>query len=354
MNNNGIYAPENIKLSYTNSDELCIMRKRNGRGFIYIDSGGTEISNKKLLHRIKSLVIPPAWKNVLICSTRTGHIQAVGRDSRGRKQYIYHPLWSELSSSNKFSRLAEFAAALPLIRRHTDSDIKRKSLTKEKVLAVIIKLMEKTLIRVGNNIYAEQNNSYGLTTLKDEHLEVDGYSMNFRFTGKSGKPFKIRVEDKILAGLIKKCQDLPGQRLFQYLDENGTRSTLESVDVNNYLDSIVEKNFTAKDFRTWGATLKAAKELSKIPLTGNEKENKKNIVKAIKQTASELNNTPAVCRKYYLHPAIIDAYLDGYLFKVIKDDSARKQPKYGLDYYEKAVLKILLKYTRNNGTKLKN
>ncbi|MGE5861807.1 MAG: DNA topoisomerase IB [Ignavibacteria bacterium] len=353
MKNSDLDPAGTVQLNYTNSYELCIIRKRKGKRFIYTDSGGKEIMDKKTLYRIDSLVIPPAWENVLICTNKNGHIQAVGRDSRGRKQYIYHPFWSELSSTNKFSKLIDFAHALPSIRKHVEFDLKKKSLTREKVLAVIIKLMESTLIRIGNNIYAEQNNSFGLTTLKDKHLEVDGYSLNFEFIGKSGKPFKITVADQRLARIVKKCQDLPGQRLFQYIDETGTRRTVESVDVNNYLNRVIEKNFTAKDFRTWGATLKAAKELKEIPLTQNEKENKRNIIKAIKHTAHELNNTPAVCRKYYLHPAIIDAYLDGYLFKVMNSHSPGKQPKYGLDYYERAVLKILLKYNGNNDVKIK-
>jgi len=341
-----------INLNYTNSDELSIMRKRAGRRFIYINGDGREIINKKLIQRFESLVIPPAWENVLICSNEYGHIQAAGRDARGRKQYIYHPSWSQLSNSNKFSRLIEFANSLPSIRKHVERDLKKKSLTRDKVLAAIIKLLETTLIRIGNSIYAEQNNSYGLTTLKDKHLEVNGYSLNFEFVGKSGKPFKVTFADKKLSRIVKKCQDLPGQRLFQYIDERGNRGIIESIDVNNYLNRMVGQNFTAKDFRTWGATIKTAKELIKLPLSENQKENNRNILKAVKATSHELNNTPAVCRKYYIHPAIIDAYMDGYLFKVMNNNSSAKQSKYGLDSYEKAVLKILLKYTHSNGTKI--
>jgi DNA topoisomerase-1 len=342
-----------INLNYTNSDELCIKRKRKGRKFIYINGDGKEISNKKLLHRFESLVIPPAWENVLICSNEYGHIQATGRDARGRKQYIYHSAWGELSSSSKFSRLVEFANSLPIIRKHVENDLRKKSLTKEKVLAIIVRLLETTLIRIGNNIYAEQNSSYGLTTLKDEHLEVNGYSLNFKFIGKSGKPFKVTFTDKTLARIVKRCQDLPGQRLFQYIDETGIRCTVESVDVNNYLNRIIDQNFTARDFRIWGATVRITKELNILPLSENEKENKRNITKAVKVTAHELNNTPAVCRKYYIHPAIIEAYMDGYLLNIINNNRRSKmEPKYGLDFYEKAVLKILNKYSGCGGNKI--
>ncbi|HSP86678.1 MAG TPA: hypothetical protein VLN45_00975 [Ignavibacteriaceae bacterium] len=330
-------------LRYINKKDLCILRKRKGKSFVYTDINGKIIRDEKLLERFKSLVIPPAWEKVKICTLPAGHIQATGRDARGRKQYIYHTKWEDFRNTTKFNRMIEFGETLPLIRKRIEKDLKNKSLIKDKVLATIVKLLEKSLIRIGNEIYAEQNNSYGLTTLQDKHLRINGSTLNFNFIGKSGKSLKLVLTDKTLARLIKKCQDLPGQQLFQYLDEEGKRQPVDSADVNGYLNSIIEKNFTAKDFRTWGATVVAAEKLSKLPLSDNEIENNRNIVSAIKQTANELNNTFAICRKYYVHPQIVEAYLDGYLFKVWNVSSARNS-KYGLNKEEKAVLKILKKY----------
>jgi DNA topoisomerase-1 len=336
---------KDYNLRYIEEQDLCFKRKRKGKGFIYINGTGKKIRSKKLVQRFESLVIPPAWEDVQICGDENGHIQATGRDSKGRKQYIYHPNWEEFSNLNKFNRMIEFGETLPIIRKRIEKDIKKKSLLRNKVLAVIIRLMEETLIRIGNEIYAEQNKSYGLTTLKDKHIEVNGYTLNFQFNGKGGKPLSVALTDRTLAKITKKCQDLPGQHLFQYLDEDGKRHPVESADVNEYLNSIVEKNFTAKDFRTWGATVAAAEKLNSLPLSGSEKENERNVVKAIKLTADELNNTPAICRKYYVHPDIIESYLDGYLMKEFSK-AKKSKSKYGLEKEEKAVLNILKKYSR--------
>jgi DNA topoisomerase-1 len=340
LNENVIIEPG---LRYINKKDLCIFRNRKGKGFVYTDTDEKIINDKNLLERFKSLVIPPAWEKVKICTLESGHIQATGRDARGRKQYIYHTKWEDFRNTTKFNRMIEFGETLPLIRKRVEKDLKNKSLIRNKVLAIIIKLMEKTLIRIGNEIYAEQNNSYGLTTLQDKHLKIIGSSLNFQFNGKSGKPLQLTLTDESLAKIVKKCQDLPGQQLFQFFNEEGKRQPVESADVNNYLNSIIEENFTAKDFRTWGATVAAAVKLNKLPLSANEKENNKNIVSAIKQTASELNNTAAICRKYYVHPHILQAYLDGYLFKAFKNSPGRNT-KFGLSGDEKAVLKILKKY----------
>lgn len=334
-------------LRYINKKDLSYQRKRKGKGFVYVDPVGRIIQNDKLLNRFKSLVIPPAWENVKICAMETGHIQVTGRDVKGRKQYIYHTRWDDYRNTTKFNRMIEFGETLPMIRKRIEKDLRKKSLLRNKVLAVIIKLMEQTLIRVGSEIYAEQNKSYGMTTLKDKHIRINGDTLNFNFNGKSGKPLSVSFTDKRLARIVKKCQDLPGQQLFQYLDEIGDRHPIESSDVNNYLNTIVEKNFTAKDFRTWGATVTAAKKLSNYPLSDNEKENKRIIVKAVKETAEELNNTPAICRKYYVHPHILQAYLDGRLFRTIATVSNSKS-KYGLSSEEKAVLRILKKYNSKN------
>lgn len=339
---------KNAGLRYINEEDLCFQRMRNGKEIIYKDSEGKKINGKKLIQRFESLVIPPAWHEVQICRYDNGHIQATGRDSKGRKQYIYHPNWEKFSNTNKFNRMIEFGETLPLIRKHVGKDLKKKSLLRNKVLAVIIRLMEETLFRIGNEIYAEQNKSYGLTTLKDKHIEVNGFNLNFQFNGKGGKPLSVALTDKTLAKIVKKCQELPGQHLFQYLDEVGKRQPVESADVNYYLNNIVEKNFTAKDFRTWGATVVAAEKLNKLPLSDNEKDNNRNIVKAVKQTAEELNNTPAICRKYYIHPHLIQAYLDGYLTKEMSKKKSARKSKYGLNKEEKVVLRILKIYKAKN------
>ncbi len=328
-------ALKDYNLRYTEEDDLCFKRRRRGKGFQYLDEKNKTITDEKLKERFKSLVIPPAWNNVLICSDKKGHVQATGWDKKGRKQYIYHEKWEEFRSDTKFNRLIEFGEALPEIRKHVNKDLRKKSLLRNKVLAVIIRLLEETLIRVGNEIYAEQNKSYGLTTLKDKHILIKGITIYFHFNGKSGKPFELDLKDRTLAGIVSSCQELPGQHLFQYIDEEGNPRRVESADVNEYLNSIVEKDFTAKDFRTWGATVTAAENFSKVHPAQNDKENKKLISDVVKQTAEELNNTPAVCREYYIHPYIIDAWLDGYLAKAM---SAAYKTGSGSDRTEQAVL----------------
>ncbi len=331
-------------LRYTEEEDLCIKRRRRGKGFQYLDDQGKTIHDAKVIERIKSLVIPPAWQDVLICSNQKGHIQAVGRDSKGRKQYIYHDNWDNFRNNKKFDSLIEFGKSLPEIRKQVKKDLRKRSLIRQRVLAVIVRLLEETLIRVGNEVYAEENNSYGLTTLKDKHVEIKGINIYFHFNGKSGKPFELDIKDKTLAQVVSECHDLPGQHLFQYLDEEGKRQPAYSSDVNEYLNSIADKNFTAKVFRTWGATVLAAENFSKVPPEDNDKKNKKIISGIVKKTAEELNNTPAVCREYYIHPDIIRAWEDGYLAKVMNTKS--HSSKIGLDQSEKAVLKILKHYSR--------
>jgi len=334
---------EDYNLRYTEEDDLCFKRRKKGKGFQYLDEKDRNVTDEKLKERFKSLVIPPAWKNVLICSDKKGHIQATGWDKKGRKQYIYHEKWEEFRSVTKFNRLIEFGEALPEIRKQVKKDLRKKSLLRTKVLAVIIRLLEETLIRVGNEIYAEQNKSYGLTTLKDKHIHIKGITIYFHFNGKSGKPFELDLKDRTLAGIVSSCQELPGQNLFQYIDEDGNPRRVESADVNEYLNSIVEKDFTAKDFRTWGATVITAENLSRVLPSDNENKNKKLISDVVKQTAAELNNTPAVCREYYIHPYIIDAWMDGYLAKAM---SAGYKIRSGSDRTEEAVLRILKKYSK--------
>lgn len=330
-------------LRYTGETDLCIRRKRHGRDFQYLDDRGKVIHDKILLERIKSLVIPPAWKDVLICSSPKGHIQAVGRDVRGRKQYIYHERWDEFRNNKKFDRLIEFGRLLPDIRKQVRKDLKKRSLRRQKVLAVIVRLLEETLIRVGNEVYAEENDSYGLTTLKDRHVDIKGINIYFHFNGKSGKPFELDIKDKTLADVVSSCQDLPGQNLFQYIDEEGKVQPVDSSDVNEYLNNITADNdITAKVFRTWSATVLAAENFSKVSPGENEKENKRIIAGIVKKTAQELNNTPAVCREYYIHPDIIKAWEDGYLVEVM---NRKRSSAGGLIKSEKAVLKILRKYS---------
>jgi DNA topoisomerase-1 len=336
-----MFSAEDAGLHYTNEEDLCYKRILKGKRFIYFNGDGKEITRKNLLERFRQLVIPPAWNNVLICADDSGHIQATGRDARGRKQYIYHREWTELSNSNKFERMPGFARVLPQLRKRIAADLKKKDLSREKVTAAIIRLLEETLIRVGNKIYAATNNSYGLTTLKDNHIKVDGSKLKFAFTGKSGKELRLDLKNKRVAKIIKQCQDIPGQHLFQYFDENGNRCRIDSNDINNYLSSVTGADFTAKDFRTWGGTITALNELTLYPLSENRKENEKNIVAVVKAVAGKLNNTPSVCRKYYIHPGLFESYLDGYLPKALEIASAKRNTRYGLNTEERALVYIL-------------
>ncbi len=335
---------KDYSLHYTEEKSLCIKRRRKGKGFQYLDEQGKTIRHKNVLERIKSLVIPPAWQDVLICSSTKGHIQAVGRDSKGRKQYIYHAAWEEFRNNKKFDNLIEFGKSLPDIRKQVKKDLRNRNLIRRKVLAVIVRLLEETLIRVGNEVYAEENDSYGLTTLKNKHVDIKGINIYFHFNGKSGKSLELDIQDRTLAKVVSQCQDLPGQHIFQYLDEEGKRQPADSADVNEYLNSIVEMNFTAKIFRTWGATVLAAENLSAVSPSKDEKENQKIVSDIIKKTAKELNNTPAVCREYYIHPDIIRAWEDGYLAKAVTQLIPSKKNS-ELNKTELAVIKILKRYS---------
>ena len=265
------------------------------------------------MKRIRSIAIPPAWTDVWICANPRGHLQATGRDAKGRKQFRYHPRWTALRDANKYSRLIGFCQVLPKIRRRVARDLREPGLTHEKVVATIVKLMETTLIRVGNEEYAKQNGSYGLTTLRDKHAKVRGSKVRLMFRGKSGKDVEAEVEDRRLARIIRQLQDLPGQELFSYLDENGERRTVSSQDVNDYLRETTGEDFTAKDFRTWAGTVLAAVALREVESFESETEAKRNVVAAIDRVAKRLGNTRAVCRRSYVHPAVLDSYMDGSL-----------------------------------------
>lgn len=345
LNNHPKKSAKIAGLHYVNENDLCIRRIRKGKGFTYLDEKGKIIKNEKKLERFKSLVIPPAWENVLICDSEKGHIQATGRDAKRRKQYIYHPRWDEVRNETKFERMIDFGKTLPSIRKKIEKDLRNKKLSRSKVLALIIKLLEETLIRIGNEEYAKQNNSYGLTTLRDKHIKVKGHTLKFFFNGKSGKETELDFSDKRLAKLVKQCQDLPGQQLFQYIDEDGNIASVESLDVNEYLTENFGKDFTAKDFRTWGGTVIAVEELYHMPVSETEKEKNKNMVNIVKIVSRTLNNTPVICRKYYIHPDIFNAYRDDYLFKAVEKASKIRKSKYSLNTEEMAAILILKKYS---------
>jgi len=308
---NPVEASEKAGLQYVSDDRPGYRRKANADHFEYFDADGRPIRDKQRLLRIKRLAIPPAWTDVWICPSRTGHIQATGRDARRRKQYRYHDRWRELRDENKFGRLADFAKALPVIRRRVTEDIKLSGLERQKVLATIVRLLDRTFIRIGNKEYARENKSFGLTTMKDRHVAVSGSQLLFRFRGKSGRRHEIGLNDQRIAKIVSKLQDLPGQSLFQYNNGDGGTREITSQDVNDYLREIAGENFTAKDFRTWAGTVLVAIALNAQEKFENKKQAKANIKAAICAAAQLLGNTPTICRKCYVHPAVLEAYLSG-------------------------------------------
>jgi DNA topoisomerase-1 len=303
-------AAKEAGLRYVSDEGPGYTRKPRGKHFEYFDTEGKPIRDEQRLLRIKRLAIPPAWADVWICPSANGHIQATGRDARGRKQYRYHERWREVRDENKFERLAQFAKALPDMRRRVAQDLKLTGLPRRKVLATIVRLLERTFIRIGNEEYARENKSFGLTTLKNRHVKVKGARARFQFRGKSGRQHEVDVTDIRMAKVIAKCQDLPGQDLFQYVDEDGEVQDVTSQDVNDYLREIAGGEFTAKDFRTWGGTVLTAIALSRQETFQTKKQAKSNIKTAICAVAELLGNTPAVCRKCYVHPVIVEAYLN--------------------------------------------
>jgi DNA topoisomerase-1 len=319
-------------LTYVSDLDPGIRRKKAGHGFNYLGADGRPIADEATLDRIRKLAIPPAWTEVWIAPTERGHIQATGRDVKGRKQYRYHERWREVRDGSKYDRLLAFGRALPRLRKQVDKDLVRRGLPREKVLAAVIRVMEITLIRVGNEEYARANKSFGLTTLRDRHAKVGTAKAEFEFRGKSGKIHKTGFSDRRLARIVKACQDLPGQRLFQYLDHEGQRHSVESADVNAYLRDALAEDFSAKDFRTWAGTLAAARALVTLPACAVEGEAKRNVVTCVKAVAGVLGNTPAICRKAYIHPAVLTAYEAGELaLQAAQSDRA----------FELAVLKFL-------------
>ncbi|NLX10917.1 MAG: DNA topoisomerase IB [Chloroflexi bacterium] len=332
------------RLHYVSDDSPGYRRKRQGRGFTYLDASGERLSDPAERERIEKLVIPPAWTDIWICPDPNGHILATGRDSKGRKQYIYHPRWQELRNQTKFSRMVDFGEALPAIREQTDRDLRRQGLPREKVLATAVRLLETTLIRIGNDEYARSNQSFGLTTLRDRHVKISGSKVEFRFGGKSGKEHTIELHNRRLARIVKQCQEIPGHDLFQYIDDSGQRQSIGSGDVNDYLRAITGQDFTAKDFRTWGGTVRAVQVLLEIGPSETATALKRNVSAAVKCVAGELGNTVTVCRQYYIHPAVLECYETGALFDVIPAAIASAPPPdspYALTPAEAAVIMFL-------------
>jgi DNA topoisomerase-1 len=336
-------AAETAGLRYVSDEEPGIRRRKSGKGFTYAGPDGKKVADKATLERMRSLAIPPAYTDVWICAKANGHIQATGRDAKGRKQYRYHPAFREVRESTKYEHMLEFARGLPAIRKTIDEHMSLRGLPREKVLATVVHLLESTLIRVGNSDYVKQNKSYGLTTLRDPHVKVEGGELRFQFRGKSGKTWKLQVKDRRIARIVKACQDLPGQDLFQYLDEDGEQQSITSADVNAYLKEVTGSEITAKDFRTWAGTVLAALALAEFEQFDSDAKAKKNIRAAIESVAARLGNTPSICRKCYVHPEVFDAYLDGGLLLEVKeqvetelrDDLASLRPE------EAAVLALL-------------
>jgi DNA topoisomerase-1 len=332
-----------VGLRYVTDAAPGIRRKSFRGGFRYLDSQKRTLRDARRLAEIKRLAIPPAWTDVWICPSANGHLQASGRDARGRKQYRYHPRWREVRDETKYAHLIAFARALPRIRRRSARDLRRPGLPREKVLAAVVRLLEISLIRVGNEEYARNNGSFGLTTMRNRHVAVAGDKLRFQFRGKSGKAHRVQIKEERLAKIVRNCLGIPGQDLFQYIDGEGKPQDISSGDVNEYLREVAGADFTAKDFRTWAGTILAAMALREFEKVDSRAQAKKNIVKAIESVARRLGNTPAVCRKCYIHPAVIDAYVDGSMLRTLQQQ-ARAQfttSLHSLSSEEAAVLTLL-------------
>ena len=339
----GPAAAKAAGLRYVTDVMPGIRRERDGKGFRYVRPDGTPVREPAVLKRIAALVIPPAWTDVWICPSPLGHLQATGRDARGRKVYRYHQRWQEVRDATKFHRMVAFGEALPVIRQRVSEDLGRRGLPRKKVLATVVRLLEETHLRIGNEEYVRENGSFGLTTLRNQHLDISGSTLRFHFLGKSSKYHDVDVRDPRLARIIRRCQEIPGHELFQYLDNEGHRHTIESADVNDYLRTTSEQDFTAKDFRTWAGTVLAAEALAELEAPESETQGKKHVTEAVKSVAGQLGNTPAVCRKSYIHPAVFDAYLDGSLLQTWNavDEAVVEEQFPGLHREEAVVLSLL-------------
>ncbi|GHG12796.1 DNA topoisomerase IB [Paracoccus aerius] len=336
-------AAKEAGLVYVNDDMPGITRRKSGKGFSYRGPDGRAITNKAERQRLASLAIPPAYTDVWICPDPRGHIQATGRDDKGRKQYRYHPDFRAVRDSAKYDHMLEFAHVLPQIRERVDQDMSRRGMPAEKVVATVVHLLENTMIRVGNADYVKQNKSHGLTTLRDRHVTFEGNEVRFRFKGKSGKEWKLGLRDRRVAGIVRAAQDIPGQHLFQYLDDEGQRQKVTSTEVNAYLREISGRNVTAKDFRTWTGTVLAALALMEYEKCDSQAAAKRNIREAIERVASRLGNTPTICRKCYVHPQVIDAYLADELKLELREEIEDDLQRSGLRPEERQVLEFLKK-----------
>jgi DNA topoisomerase I len=305
-------------LCYVTDTRPGIRRQRAGKGFTYLNMDGIRLLDPQELQRIKSLGIPPAWTKVWICPLPHGHLQATGYDAKGRKQYRYHRRWRHVRDETKYGRMLAFGEALPLIRQQVEHDMALQGLPRAKVLATVLRLLDTTLIRVGNEAYARANRSFGLTTLRDRHVDVAGATLRFHFRGKSGKEHTVEIYDRRLALIVKRCQEIPGQELFQYRDDEGQRRTIDSADVNAYLRQVTGQDFTSKDFRTWNGTVLAVRALQTCGARESAAQAKKAVVEAVKTVAAQLGNTPAICRKCYVHPVVIEAYVEGSLLEMLQ------------------------------------
>lgn len=336
-------AARQAGLRYRLDDASGITRRRCGRGWSYRDPHGRLVRDRSTLERIRRLAVPPAWRDVWISPDPDGHLQATGRDARGRKQYRYHPCWRVVRDETKYEQTIAFGQALPKIRRRVDRDLRLRGLNREKVVACVIRLLDVTYMRVGNEDYARENRSYGLSTLRNRHVDVHGQTITLRFTGKSGKVHQVELEDPRAARIVRRCQDLPGAQLFEYVDESGRVQPVRSDDVNAYLQEASGGPFTAKTFRTWAGTVLAAAELISRGAPQSQTEGSRQVVEAVDAVAAELGNTRAVCRRSYVHPDVIEAHLDGTLTAELGDRTAggRMPPRRGLSRHEEAVLALL-------------
>jgi DNA topoisomerase-1 len=336
-------AAQEAGLTYVSDEDRGLTRERHGDGFRYFKANGDPLTDEATLDRVRRLAIPPAWTDVWICAKANGHLQATGRDARGRKQYRYHPQFREVRESTKYEHMMEFARALPVVRTKIAKHMALRGLPREKVLATVVHLLENTLIRVGNDDYARDNKSYGLTTLRNPHVSVEGAQLRFRFKGKSGKSWQLQLKDRRVAKIVKACQELPGQKLFEYLDENGEAREVTSADVNAYLKEITGREITAKDFRTWAGTVLAALALKEFETFDSQAAAKKNLRSAIESVASRLGNTPTICRKCYIHPEILSSYTEGALLLEVKQEveSELRDELGSLKPEEAAVLSLL-------------
>ncbi len=334
-----------VDLRFVSDSKQGIRRKNQGDTFVYFDAKDSRITSEQILERIKKLTIPPAWNKVWICSSPSGYLQATGYDDKNRKQYIYHEEWTKLSQEKKFNKIIEFAEVLSKIRRRVQADLSDGSLERNKVIAAVVWLLGATMIRIGNDEYVKENNSFGLTTLRNKHVHIGKKNITFEFMGKSKVQHSVKISHPRIVKIIKECFELPGYELFQYVDDNGNRHTIDSADVNQYLQYITNLDITAKDFRTWGATTLSATTLFETGLGGNNEERKKNVTLAVKKAAKHLHNTVKVCRSYYIHPAIIETYEKGLLIPHFEETFAQEDKgKNLLSRAENATLSLLKKY----------